>query len=167
MLPCCRWERLRWYAEEAVLQLLLLTRTFEASDPCDVCGALGWWALFAFCSHVLFARTLPYPYGAVLVYSLIPLFILAFKWPLSPLYKPHGGGAMCNDTRRPAGAEREWPAGGEYGSAEPMLSAEEGYSPTRGSPDDEVDRTRSSGREQYGTFSLSRLWLYEADGGKE
>ena len=165
-----------------MLQLLLLTRTFEASDPLDICGALGWWALFAFCSHVFFARTLDYPYGALLEYSLIPIFLIAFKWRASPLYKPDAG-AMCNDTRKPPGG---------HGSAEPMLSTEEDY---LGSAEDGTGSGRDN--KQYGTFSFSslssrlmgrgtneqgrssgssdqigsdlfrRIWLYEADGGQE
>jgi len=76
--PLSAWERFRWYFCELLLLLLLLTRSLEATDPFNILTSLGWWALFAFCSHVMFARTLPAPYGAILEFGLIPLFVLGF-----------------------------------------------------------------------------------------
>ena len=74
-------------------------------------------ALFAFCSHILFARTLEYPWGLVLELALAPFFLFAFKWPKSPLYKPPSG---KRQTSTPSGGEN-----GEYGSSEPMLGIDE------------------------------------------
>ena len=57
------WERFRWYYGEAFLMLVLLTKTMTADDPYDLLTPLGWWALWAFCAHVMFARTLGIPCG--------------------------------------------------------------------------------------------------------
>lgn len=134
--PLFAWERFRWYSGEAALQILLLTRALDASDPYDVCGALSWWALFAFCTHLMLARTLPVPYGALIEYATIPIFLLAFKWPGSPLYR----------SRRPHTAEIE------AASFEPIL-------PSMSTGGESTCRTRGRGEylggaqlDSYGTF---------------
>ena len=73
------WERFRWYFVEGFLTLVLLTRAIEAGDPYDITKPLGWWALWAFCSHVMFARTMPVPYGAVTTYSTSLIFLFVYK----------------------------------------------------------------------------------------
>lgn len=70
------WERFRWYSLECILQILLLTKAFKASDPDRILPSLGWWALFAYCSHWALATMLPTPYGSVIVYALGPVFPL-------------------------------------------------------------------------------------------
>ena len=75
------WERFRWYIVECVLTLAVLTRSIDvpsaSGDPLNLLTPLGWWALWAFCSHVMFARTLPMPWGAVTTYlSAIPFVVL-------------------------------------------------------------------------------------------
>ena len=57
----------------------LLTRVVSASDPHDILNALGWWALWAFCTHVAIARLVPLPYGALISYLSVFVFLLAFK----------------------------------------------------------------------------------------
>lgn len=74
-------------------------------------------ALFAFCSHILFARTLEYPWGLVLELALAPVFLFAFKWPKSPLYKLPSGKRQSTP---PSSGDN-----GEYGSSEPMLGMDE------------------------------------------
>ena len=54
-------------------------------DRFHILDALGWWALWAFCSHVMFARTLPVPYGALVTYSSAFLFLIVFKLVLPAL----------------------------------------------------------------------------------
>lgn len=72
-------ERFRWYAVEGFLTLLLLTRSIQARDPCNIFTSLGWWALWAYCSHVMFARMLPTPWGAPTTYLTVIPFIVYFK----------------------------------------------------------------------------------------
>lgn len=69
------WERFRWLAFEAVLMVLILGHVFEASDPFGVLGPLGWWALFAYVTHVGLARTLRSPWGALVEFAFIPAFL--------------------------------------------------------------------------------------------
>ena len=57
---------------------ITFARTLEASDPFNILYSLGWWALVAFCSHVMLARTLHAPFGVVVEFALIPLFVLGF-----------------------------------------------------------------------------------------
>ena len=112
--PDTLWERFRWYVVEALLQLGLLTRTFSAADPMDLNDSLGWWALWAFCAHVMFARTLPVPYGAVTTYLTVIPFLVVCKC-VRPTWK--------REPRRPS------PAAG----SEPML-AEASLAPAAAAP---------------------------------
>jgi hypothetical protein len=112
-----------------------LTRTIEASDPFDICGVLGYWALFAFCTHVMFARTLPIPWGAVVVISCAPVFLAAAKWPHSPLYHRF-------DTRDKGG--KGGMLAGE--DVEPMIPPKDSEPPNR----EPVE---------YGTFQTKRMPL--------
>jgi len=77
--PQTGWERSRWYGVEAILQLLLLTRALYVDDPAGILDALGWWALWAFCSHVFFARTIESPWGFVIEVLLMPVFVVGFR----------------------------------------------------------------------------------------
>jgi len=70
------WERFRFYAVEAALVSAFLCGCFACGDPARISGNLGWWALFAYCTHVAWDRLLPRPYGAVFTYSCIVLFLL-------------------------------------------------------------------------------------------
>jgi len=70
------WERFRWYASEAILMTLLLTQTLVAADPHKIVPTLNMWALFAYCTHVMWIRLMPEPYGVVTTYAFVPLFFL-------------------------------------------------------------------------------------------
>jgi len=74
------WERFRWLFTEATLMAFILSRVYEASDPYGLCAILGWWALFAYVTHVMFARLVPTPYGAIIEFGFVPLFISFGKW---------------------------------------------------------------------------------------
>uniref|UniRef100_A0A6U7MFS3 Acyltransferase 3 domain-containing protein n=1 Tax=Haptolina brevifila TaxID=156173 RepID=A0A6U7MFS3_9EUKA len=69
------WERFRWYAVEAALMSFVLGRILVATDPYVILGHLGWWALFAYVTHVMFARLLPSPGGAIVEFLFIPIFV--------------------------------------------------------------------------------------------
>jgi len=78
------WERFRWDTIEAVLTLLLLTKTLASADPCKLVTPLSWWALFAYCSHLFFSRVfpvigLPSSTGVVVEVILMPTFVIGFK----------------------------------------------------------------------------------------
>lgn len=84
-VPPTYWERIRFYFGEAVLAVLLLTKSLVASDPYRWVQPLGWWALFAFTTHVALARALPMSGGGshaafFTEVGLIPLFMLAFAY---------------------------------------------------------------------------------------
>jgi hypothetical protein len=46
---------------ECFLAVMLLTKTIDCSDPLDILTPLGWWALLAFCSHIMIEKLLPVP----------------------------------------------------------------------------------------------------------
>jgi len=74
------WERIRWDSIELLLAIMLVTKTLTASDPLKIIGPLSWWALFAFCTHVFFARVFPHPsLAAVLEFALMPVFVAGFR----------------------------------------------------------------------------------------
>lgn len=73
------WERFRWFFPEASLMVLILTRTFEATDPYGIVAILSWWSLFAYVSHVAFIRLVPEPWGVCIVYAFIPVFFLTAR----------------------------------------------------------------------------------------
>ena len=74
------WERIRWDFDELLLSIALLTRVLHASDPLRIMAPLNYWALFAFVSHVMFARALNTPsFGAAIEFALMPVFVLAWK----------------------------------------------------------------------------------------
>lgn len=66
-------------ASRSSSQLLLLTRALYVDDPAGILDALGWWALWAFCSHVFFARTIESPWGFVIEVLLMPVFVVGFR----------------------------------------------------------------------------------------
>jgi hypothetical protein len=68
------WERLRFNTGEFTVVVCFLTGAFALSDPYDVTTWLGYWALYAYCFHVMWFRLLGCPYGAVVTFSCIPLF---------------------------------------------------------------------------------------------
>ena len=126
------WERFRWYVVECFLTLLLLTRSLDASDPNDVLTALGWWALWAFCAHVMFARTLPMPWGVVVSYGTVIPFLLAFK-----LILPAIGWVKKKPPRDPAADS----------SVEPMLA-----------PPPPVPTPEEAPPPPYGTFGFGGIF---------
>jgi hypothetical protein len=78
--PNTALERVRWYAIECFLCLCLTTQTFQVGDPFNAMGWLNYWALYAYCFHVMWARILPIPYGAVATYSSAMVFYMANRW---------------------------------------------------------------------------------------
>merc|ERR1719272_1783896 len=72
--PNTMWERFRFYAIECFLVVALLSGAFNTSDSCKCTGWLTKWALFAYCTHVLFARVMPVPFGAITSYSSALVF---------------------------------------------------------------------------------------------
>lgn len=76
------WERLRFYGIEMTFGLCLTTEAFKVGDPFK-CGAakwLGYWALYAYCFHVAWARLFPQPYGAVFTYTSAVFFYFWAKY---------------------------------------------------------------------------------------
>merc|ERR1719420_1210765 len=69
MPPTTVFERLRFYGVEMFLSLFLVTGSIKLGDPHNVTEWLNYWALYAYCFHVAWARLFPIPYGAVLTYG--------------------------------------------------------------------------------------------------
>lgn len=72
--PYETWERLRFNLGEFTLAVCFLTGSFAMSDPYGVTTWLGYWSLYAYCSHVMWFRLLGCPYGAVVTFSFIGVF---------------------------------------------------------------------------------------------
>lgn len=68
------WERLRFRAVEAALLVALLSGALNTGDSLGVTRWLNVWALFAYCSHVAWARLFGVPYGAVVSYASAGIF---------------------------------------------------------------------------------------------
>jgi hypothetical protein len=139
--PLTMWERFRSYFLEAFLATVLLTGAVSASDPHGLLRPLGWWALIAFCTHVMLARILPTPFGAVVEYALIPIFI---------------AGDLC--LRRPVNRGDEGDGadggGGGGGGRSPWRSQERSRKGGAGS--DEPPMLGARGEQPYGTFDQPR-----------
>lgn len=70
------WERVRFYSIEVMLIVALSCGALNTSDSYGVLPFLNFWALWAYCSHIMWARLLPQPYGAAVSYaSVIPFLI--------------------------------------------------------------------------------------------
>merc|ERR1719174_1996632 len=80
MPPNTAWERFRWYGIECFLSVCLTTQAFQVGDPYGMVPWLSYWALFAYCFHVAFARVFPIPYGAALTYSTLIVFYALHQW---------------------------------------------------------------------------------------
>jgi hypothetical protein len=66
--PLTIWERFRWDIVEMALAILLLTKSLVATDPLGILTPLGWWALFAFTTHWMFAHFFkPHPSTAAAI----------------------------------------------------------------------------------------------------
>jgi hypothetical protein len=72
--PYATWERLRWNLGELIMVVCFVTGSFAMSDPHRVTTWLGYWALYAYCCHVMWFRLLGCPYGAVMTFSFIGVF---------------------------------------------------------------------------------------------
>jgi hypothetical protein len=77
--PYAVWERLRFNLGELTLVVCFLTGAFAMSDPYGVTTWLGYWALYAYCFHVMWFRLLGTPYGAVVTFSFIGVFYLLHR----------------------------------------------------------------------------------------
>eukprot|EP00427_Karlodinium_veneficum_P008606 CAMPEP_0169083104 /NCGR_PEP_ID=MMETSP1015-20121227/11900_1 /TAXON_ID=342587 /ORGANISM="Karlodinium micrum, Strain CCMP2283" /LENGTH=545 /DNA_ID=CAMNT_0009143005 /DNA_START=70 /DNA_END=1703 /DNA_ORIENTATION=+ len=77
--PNTCWERLRYYSIEFALCLFLSAGAFNVTDPYAATEWLTYWALYAYCFHVAWARLLPMPYGAVLTFSSVVVFYAVFR----------------------------------------------------------------------------------------
>jgi len=77
--PASALERLRFYGIELVLCLLLTTGSIKVADPYRLTEWLNYWALYAYCFHVAWARLFPIPYGAVISYGSAAIFYLAWR----------------------------------------------------------------------------------------
>eukprot|EP00929_Paragymnodinium_shiwhaense_P107051 TRINITY_DN7302_c0_g2_i8.p1 TRINITY_DN7302_c0_g2~~TRINITY_DN7302_c0_g2_i8.p1 ORF type:complete len:499 (-),score=49.30 TRINITY_DN7302_c0_g2_i8:247-1743(-) len=73
------WERLRFYAIECWMVILLISGALNTGDSLGLTFSLNLWALYAYCSHVAWARVLPVPYGAIVTYAAAPVFVLFAK----------------------------------------------------------------------------------------
>ena len=116
--PLTVWERLRWDSVELTLAVLLITKTLEASDPFEIFDALGYWALFAFCTHVMLVRifvALTPSLAAAVEFALAPLFVVCFRYFRRPTPSKDGYGSPC------AAA----PPGAATGDAKPLFPAAE------------------------------------------
>jgi len=79
LTPPATWhERLRFYGIELCFCLFLVTGSFKVGDPYRVTEWLNYWALYAYCFHVAWARLFPIPYGALLTYSSAAVVYLAW-----------------------------------------------------------------------------------------
>ena len=125
--PATVWERSRWYFVEMALAIILLTRTIEAEDPYDMLTCLGWWALWAFCGHVMLARVMPTPYGALTTYLTVIPFIVIWKCVL-----PAVGMGKKKEDKQPS-----------INSDVPLVT-----------PDAALEEGRPSEQRPYGTFGL-------------
>mmetsp|Transcript_85426 Transcript_85426/g.160872 ORF Transcript_85426/g.160872 Transcript_85426/m.160872 type:complete len:582 (+) Transcript_85426:78-1823(+) len=72
--PVYWWERLRFNMGELILVVCFMSGGFKTSDPYNVTVWLGWWALYAYCFHVAWARLLGHPWGALLTLGSIVIF---------------------------------------------------------------------------------------------
>lgn len=74
------WERMRFYSLEASLLILLFSDAISPRDPYEIMNYLNMWALFAYCSHVAWARLFPVPFGGVFTYlSIVPFVIFGMR----------------------------------------------------------------------------------------
>lgn len=113
--PTTLWERFRWDAIEFVLAIMLVTKTLSASDPLKIISPLSWWALFAFCSHVCFARVFSQPSSAaILEFALMPVFVLGFR--IFDMMKP-----KKEEEEPPKKAEVALPQEKEQSARSPLL----------------------------------------------
>lgn len=72
-------ERIRFYGVEMALCLVLVTGSFKLGDPYNCTEWLSYWALYAYCFHVAWARLLPVPYGATVTYVSAVLVYCAWR----------------------------------------------------------------------------------------
>lgn len=74
------WERLRFRFVESALLILLFSDAISPKDPYGLMGYLNMWALFAYCSHVAWARLFPIPFGAVFTYlNVVPFLVFGMR----------------------------------------------------------------------------------------
>jgi len=75
------WERMRFRGLEAALLVLFFSGAISTADPYGIVGWLNMWALYAYCSHVAWARLLPVPWGAFFTYAaMVPFLMLAYRY---------------------------------------------------------------------------------------
>jgi hypothetical protein len=74
MPPNTTWERVRFYSIEILLVLTLSSGALTFADPYGALEWLNYWALYAYCFHVCWARLFPVPYGFLFTFSSMILF---------------------------------------------------------------------------------------------
>lgn len=72
--PYAMWERFRMCIGELILVICFLTGAFAPDDPYEITIWMGYWALYAYCFHVMWFRLLGTPYGAVVTLSSAIIF---------------------------------------------------------------------------------------------
>jgi len=72
------WERIRFYSIEVILIVALASGAMNPSDPHGLLRWLNMWALYAYCIHIMWARLLPIPWGAVVTYASSILFLMCW-----------------------------------------------------------------------------------------
>jgi len=73
-------ERIRFYGIEMALCVILVTGCLKLGDPYNCIEWLSYWALYAYCFHVAWARLLPVPYGATVTYGSALLVYCAWQF---------------------------------------------------------------------------------------
>jgi hypothetical protein len=63
MPPALASERWRFYGGELVFVICLVTESFQVGDPWNWLPWMTYWALYAYCFHVAWARLFPVPVG--------------------------------------------------------------------------------------------------------
>jgi len=74
------WERMRFRGLTAALLVLFFSGAMSTGDPYGVIKWMNMWALYAYCTHVAWARLLPVPWGAAFTYGcLVPFLMFAYR----------------------------------------------------------------------------------------
>lgn len=105
------WERMRFRGLEAALLVLFLSGAISVNDPCRIMSWLNMWALYAYCSHVAWARLLPVPWGAVFTYvQIVPFLVLAYyDAQKQRKVKRENGELLCHEDHEEIGSQDEGP----------------------------------------------------------
>merc|ERR1719476_34760 len=98
------WERLRMNLGEMILALCFVTGGFAPDDPYNIISWMNWWALYAYCFHVMFYRLMGSPYAFVFTFAAIVPFCLGNR-----LCKEHSNDLAQDDKSQAAVGGNEFP----------------------------------------------------------